>query len=113
MFFPLRWEEEEAGVLAPAVKNFTSRSHWVTSVTTLYVPYVKVQHRQLGVGGLLGVKLLHVQTTVIYMSAGKAGLVTLTFGGLFLTQPLGVDVVTTCRYRVLHDFGIFSKIKKI
>jgi hypothetical protein len=58
MFFPLRWEEEEAGVLAPAVKNFTSRSHWVTSVTTLYVPYVKVQHRQLGVGGLLGVKLL-------------------------------------------------------
>jgi len=24
VFFPLRWEEEEAGVLAPAFENFTS-----------------------------------------------------------------------------------------
>ena len=27
-------------------------------VTTMYVPYEEVQHRQLGVGGLLGVELL-------------------------------------------------------
>ena len=54
--------------------------------------------QQLGVGGLLGGELLIVQTTVIYISAGKTGLVTLTFGGLFLTQPLGVYVVTKCRY---------------
>ena len=82
MFFPPRWEEDEAGVLAPAVENFTSRSRWVTSVTTLYVPYVQVQHRQLGVTRLLGGKLLSVQTTVIYICAGNTGLVTLTFGGL-------------------------------
>ena len=53
-------------------------------VTTLYVPHVQVQHRQLGVTRLLGVKLLRypVQTTVIYICAGNTGLVTLTFGGL-------------------------------
>ncbi len=39
----------------------------VDHVTTLYVLYVQVQHRQLGVTRLLGVKLLSVQTTVIYV----------------------------------------------
>ena len=33
-------------------------------VTQLYVPYVQVQHRQLGVTRLLGVRLLSVQATV-------------------------------------------------
>jgi hypothetical protein len=69
MFFPPRWEEEEARVLAPAVKNFTSRSRWVTSVRTLHVPYVQVQHRHLGVTRLLGLKLLALlyYYTTIYM----------------------------------------------
>ena len=39
--------------------------------------------QQLGVGGLLGGELLIVQTTVIYISAGKTGLVTLTLAGCF------------------------------
>jgi hypothetical protein len=42
----------------------------------------KHTHRQLGVGGLLGGELLIEQTTVICISAGKTGLVTLSFGGL-------------------------------
>ena len=59
MFFSPRWEEEKAGVLAPGVKNFSSQSRWDTSVVHV-VPYVRVQAStaQLGVAGLLGLKLL-------------------------------------------------------
>ena len=70
------------------------RSQNQGSVTTLYVPYVQVQHRQLGVTRLLGGKLLSVQTTVIYICAGNTGLVTLTLAGSLLrmrgaySQPL-------------------------
>jgi hypothetical protein len=68
VFFPPRWEEEEARVLALAVKNFTSRSRWVTSVVqvllrTSGVPYVRVSTAQLGVACLLGLGLLTVQGT--------------------------------------------------
>ena len=44
---------------------------YVYHVTQVYVPYVQVQHRQLGVTRLLGVKLLSVHATVIYISVTK------------------------------------------
>ena len=46
----------------------------------MYVGTVQVQHRQLGVTRSLGVKLV-MYTPVIYICAGKSGLMTLTFGG--------------------------------
>ena len=49
--------------ISPGRKNFTSRSRVVTSVVHV-VPYVQVSTAQLGVGGLLGVKLLSVHATV-------------------------------------------------
>ena len=57
----------------------------------------------------------------IYRCAGNTGLVMLTFGGLFLTQPLGVYVVSTCRYKTMlngyieikHFFRLTSFKSKI
>jgi len=79
MFFPPRWEEEEARVLAPAVKNFTSRSRWVTSV--VQVLYRTSKHSAVRFCLFIGSKSTGLQTTIVHICEGKHGLVTQSFGG--------------------------------
>ena len=104
MFYPPRWEEEEAGGLAPAVKTFTSQSRWVTSVVHV-VPYVRVQvsTAQLGVACLLGLRW------VLYNrhEAGN-GYTNMRSGGIFgLAKATLFPLGRGCRRKLWHYIFIF------